>query len=245
MRHMVFGVLFSLMAAFPAFAAGSGAELSLKGDQVFLIKGGKSTALDQSAFPAQPVDDSDMRFLGVGEDDAKQQGIAPGLYIFKGDGKPVAFAATENAEYSGDVKISPNGKILAMDAGMSLMRNWFFFSYPDMKPLGDTAYYQAEDKPTLVWAGEKGVLVSTIELDGHGRKGEYDPCGPVSVTYYDMGAHKATKLLTGTDLCDYTLTGLKDDGVTATADELCLPSVKDWNTFPENTPVKKVTAKLP
>ena len=102
MRHILFGLLFSLVAALPAFAAGSGAELSLKGDRVFLLKNGKSTALNQDMFPAQPVDDSDLRFLGVGPDDAKEQGIAPGLYIFKGDGKPVAFAATDDAEFCAD-----------------------------------------------------------------------------------------------------------------------------------------------
>lgn len=245
MRHIVFGILFSLVVAFPAFAAASAAEVTLKGDQIFLIQNGKSTALHQDMFPAQPIDDTDMRFLGVGPDDAKEQGIAPGLYIFKGDGKPVAFAATDEAEFCADVKLSPDGTILAMDAGMSLVRSWFFFSYPEMKPLGDTLYYQTPDNPTLIWVGEKGVLVSTMEMEEHNRKGEYDPCGPVSVTYYDIGAHKAAKLLPGTDLCDYTLTGLAEDGLAATAEELCLPSVKDWTSFPEGKPVKKVTVQLP
>lgn len=245
MRPIIFGLLFSLIAALPAFAASPGADLSLKGDRIFLVKGGKSTALNQEMFPTQPVDDSDIRFLGVGPDDAQKQGIAPGLYLFKGDGKPVAFAATDEAEFCADVKISPNGKILAMDAGMSLVRNWFFFSYPDMKPMGETVYYQTPDNPTLIWVEEKGVLVSTMDVDGHGRKGEYDPCGPVSVTYYDFGASKGTKLLPGTDLCDYTLTGFKAGDRVATAAELCLPSVKDWNTFPEGKGVKEVTVKLP
>lgn len=245
MRHILFGILFTLVAALPAVAAGSGAELELKGDRVFLIKDGTSTALDQDMFPAQPIDGTDLRFFGIGEDDAKEQGIAPGLYIFKGEGKPAAFAATHDAEFCADVKLSPDGKILAMDAGTSLVRNWFFFSYPEMKALGDTVYYETPDNPALIWTGGNGVLVSTMNDSEHGRACGYDPCGPVSVTYYNIETHKAAALLPGTDLCDYTLTGLMDDGLTATAVELCLPSAKDWETFPEDKPVKNVTVKLP
>lgn len=249
MRHIVFCILFSLIAVLPAFGAGSGAELSLKGDQIFLVKDGKSTALNQEMFPAQPVgdaaDDTGMRFLGVGPDDAKEQGVAFGLYIFKGDGKPVAFAPTENAEFCADVKLSPDGKILAMDAGVALVRNWFFFSYPEMVPLGDTVYYQTPDNPTLVWTGGKNVLVSVMGLEGHGRSCDYDPCGPVSVSLYVIGTQKSTTLLPGTDLCDYTLTGLAEGGLAATAAELCLPSPEAWKTFPEDKPVKTVSVKLP
>ena len=245
MRHIFFGLFFCLVAAFPALAAGSGAELTLKDDQIVLLKGGKSAALDRGMFPAQPIDDTGMRFLGVGPDEAKELGMAPGLYIFKGEGKPVAFAATDKAGFCADVTISPNGKILAMDAGTSLVRDWFFFSYPEMKPLGDTVYYLTPDTPAIIWAGETGALVSTMNVDGHGRSCGYDPCGPVSVSYYDIGTHKAVKLLPGTDLCDYTLTGLANGGLEAAAAELCLPSPKEWEIFPEGKPVKTVTVKLP
>ncbi len=246
MRHILFGMLFSLVAALPAFAAGSSAELTLKGDRIFLVKDGKSTALNQDMFPAQPIEDTGMRFLGVGADDAKKQGIAPGLYIFEGDGKSVAFAATDAAEYCADVKFSPGKTVLAMDAGMSLVRDWFFFSYPAMKPLGDTAYYQTPDNPTLIWLGEEALLVSTMDVDTHNRSCGYDPCGPVSVNLYNLETRKSTKLLPGTDLCDYTLTGLDEmAGGIVSAAELCLPSVKDWETYPGEKPTKNVTVKLP
>lgn len=245
MRHILFGILFSLVVALPAFAATSGVELNLKGDQVFLVKDGKSTALDQKMFPAQPIDDTDMRFLGIGPDDAKKQDIAPGLYIFNGQGKPVAFVDTDLAEFCADVKFSPDGKMLAMDAGMSLNRSWLFFSYPAMKPMGEIGYYQAEPNPTIIWVGDKGVLVSIMAESDHGRSCEYDPCGPVSVSYYDFKAEKSTKLLVGTDLCDYTLTGLETDGITVTAASLCLPSSKEWKSYPGEKPTKAVTAKLP
>jgi hypothetical protein len=246
MRHILFGILFGLLAVLPAFAAGTGAELTLKGDQIFLVKGGKSTALNQEMFPAQPIEDTNMRFLGVGQNDAKEQGIAPGLYLFEGDGKSVAFAATDAAEYCADVKFSPGKTVLAMDAGMSLVRDWLFFSYPAMKPIGDTVYYQTPDNPTLIWLGEEGVLVSTMDVDTHNRSCGYDPCGPVSVKQYDLETRKSTALMPGTDLCDYTLTGLDEmAGGLVTATELCLPSVKDWEVFPEGKPVKNVSLKLP
>ncbi|MDL2307932.1 hypothetical protein LJC48_07965 [Desulfovibrio sp. OttesenSCG-928-C06] len=245
MRHIIFAILLSLITAIPAFAADSGAELNLKDDQIFLVKNNGSTPLDQNMFPAQPIDGTDMRFLGVGPDDAAEQGIAAGLYIFKGNGRPVAFASTDEAEFCADVRFSPNKKILAMDAGTSHVRNWVFFSYPQMELLGDVTYYQTPDNPELVWVGEDGVLFSNMNESGHGRSCGYDPCGPVSVSYYMFETQKSSRLLSGTDLCDYTLTGLDETGLVATAAELCLPSAKAWEEFPEGKPVKAVTAKLP
>ena len=249
MRYVLLGLTLCLTlclaASLPASAAGSGTALSLKGDRIYLVKGSKSTPLNQDAFPAQPIDDTAMRFLGVGEDTGKEYGVAAGLYIFDGDGASVAFAPTDAAEFAADVKFSPDGKILAMDAGTWLIRSWFFYSFPDMKPMGEAGYYQPEGKPGLIWAGNKGVLVSNMAAEGHGRSCGYDPCGPVSVDYYAFAAQKVTRLLPGTDLCDFSLTGLKEDGRTVTAQELCLQSPKAWETFPENEPTKDVTTTIP
>ncbi|MDL2291069.1 hypothetical protein LJC09_03090 [Desulfovibrio sp. OttesenSCG-928-F20] len=245
MRSILFGMLLSLVVILPAFAADSGAELNLENDQVFVIQGGKSTALDQDMFPAQPIDETDLRFLGIGLEDAKEHGVAPGLYIFKSKGKPFAFVPTDEADFCSDVKLSPNGKILAMDSGMSLVRNWFFYSFPEMKAIGNTVYYQTPDNPAIIWVKDTGVLVSTMNEDSHGRTCEYDPCGSVSVAYYDFATNKASTLLVGTELCDYTLTGLDDDGQSAIAAELCLPSIDAWKTFPEEQPVREVKVKLP
>ncbi|MDR2945631.1 MAG: hypothetical protein LBV79_02645 [Candidatus Adiutrix sp.] len=242
MRYLVLSALFIFAASFPALAAD--AELTLKGERIFLAKGGQSTPLDQDMFPAQPIENTDMRFVGLGADSAAEHGVAPGLYLFKGDGPPEAFVPTDEAEFCADVKFSPDMKILAMDAGMSLVRNWLFFSYPDLKPWGQTVYYQTEDNPTIIWLDEGGVLVSTMEQDEHGRACEYDPCGPVSVSYYNLKTRKSAKLLPGTDLCDYTLTGLNEDG-TAAALEMCLATPQAWKTFPDSSAAKAVTVKLP
>lgn len=245
MRHMLLGAVFCLALAFPAFAAGSGAELTLKDDQIYLTKDGKSTPLSQEEFPAQPIDDTKLRFLGLGPDTAKAHGLAPGLYIFENQGGPIAFAPTDEAEFCADVKIAPDGNMLAMDAGMALVRNWFFFSFPEMEPMGAADYYQIPDRPALIWIEGKGALFSSMDVDKHNRACGYDPCGPVSVSYYDFKAGRSTRLLPGTDLCDYALTGLAEDGLTATAEALCLPSAKDWETFPEDKPTEKVDVKLP
>lgn len=246
MRYVLLGLTLCLAMTFSAFAADSGATLNLKGDQIYLESGGKSSPLPQDTFPAQPIDGTTMRFLGIGEDDGKERGIAAGLYIFEEKGRPIAFAPTNAAEFCADVKFSPDGKILAMDSGTYLIRSWFFFSFPDMKPVGEVEYYQADGKPSLIWNGNKGALVSSMRVEEHGRACGYDPCGPVSVDYYAFATQKIQRLLPGTDLCDYTLTGLKDDGVTVTAQALCLQSPKDWETFPEDdTPRKEVTARIP
>ena len=143
-------------------AAVPGATLNLKDDRIYVESNGKSTLLPQDMFPAQPIEGAALRFLGVGEDDGKKYGIAAGLYIFESQGPASAFAPTDLAEYCSEVRLSPSGDILAMDSGTWLIRSWLFFSFPDMKPMGELAYYQPEGKPALVWAGNKGTLVSSM-----------------------------------------------------------------------------------
>ena len=245
MRYLLFVLALYVAAASPAFAADSGTRLHLKGNQVSLESGGKSTPLPQEVFSAQPVEGATMFFLGVGEDDGKENGVTAGLYIFDDKGGLVAFAPTDAAELCDAVTFSPDGKILAMDSGGDLLRNWYFFSFPDMEPMGSTEYYQPEGTPGLLWNGNKGVLISGIETEEHGRACGYDPCGPVSVEYYAFGDEKSTRLLSGTDLCDYALKDFKAEGGIVTARELCLRSPKAWEEFPENAPTKDVTATLP
>lgn len=240
---LVLGWIFMAFAWSPALAAGP--ELNFKDHQLFVEKDGASQALPQDNFSVQPIVGTKMFFLALGEDDAGSQGLQAGLYIFENQGRPLAFAPTPEAEYCADVRLSPDGRILAMDAGTWLVRSWFFFSFPDLKPIGDCAYYQIPDHPDLIWVADRGVLVSTMDEAGHQRSCDYAPCGPVSVKYYAFETLKVKTLWLGTDLCDYTLTGLQDDGQTVTATELCLPSAKAWETVPDPAPTKKVTVKLP
>lgn len=243
MQKFLLGIALCLALTLPAFAADPDVKLELKKNQVLVHNKGKTIPLPQDSFPAQPIADTEMFFVGIGEEDGEEYAVAPGLYIFKKSGNPVAFAPTD-AETCSEVVFSPNGKILAMDAGTWFVRSWTFFSFPDMKPMGDTLYYMSEGKPSLVWAGNEGVLVSTL-ADEHKRTCDYDPCGPVSVEYYSFASAKSTKLLAGTDLCDYTLLGIEADGQTVTAQEQCLQSPEEWKTLPAGVPAKQTTAKLP
>lgn len=222
--------------------------LRLQDNRLVLENNGKTTPLPEETFPVESVKDAagkplpGLRYCGIGADGGKAHGLAPGLYLFDAQGKKVAFAPTEAAEFCSEVRLSPGKTVLAMDSGGSLIRDWCFFAYPDMKPLGEVSYYQAENKPALLWEGDDGVLFSSMETEAHKRTCGYDPCGPVSVRAYSFKSHKATTVLAGTDLCDFTLTGYSPERGTVEADKRCLPSAKAWEEYPQNVPVEHVTA---
>jgi hypothetical protein len=233
------GASFSQAASLP--------PVSLKGDVVHVQVKGKDVALSADDYPAMPIEGKEMHYLGIGEDQAKPYGLAAGLYVFNADGSLAAFTPNDAAEMCSDVRFSPNGKILAMDAGSSPARDWFFYSYPDMKPMGNIGWIMVPDKPWLTWVGDRGVLVSYADLDDVlGRECGYDPCGPVSVNYFDFGSGKLSTLLKGTGLCDYSVSGLAEDGKTAQVDALCVKSLGDWKEYPgDDVPRKQTTVKLP
>lgn len=214
------------------------------GNQVVVELGGKEKRLPKDNFEAKAVAHSKLLFVSTDEEAKEGFGLEPGLYIFDEAGKLVASVASDAASMCDTVELSPGGSILAMDSGGSLNRDWFFFSYPSMKPLEheSTSYYMVEGKPAVIWLDDQSVLLNTMEMETK-RACEYDPCGPTSVVRYDLKTAKVTPIFPGTDLCDYSLTSFA--GGTVTADKLCLKKVKDWKTFPENAPKTPVTAKLP
>ncbi|MFU2208931.1 hypothetical protein [Solidesulfovibrio sp. C21] len=232
-----------------AVSAQAAPALRLAGNRLVLENKGKATTLSTKDFPVEAVKDAQgkplagLRYCGIGAAGGKAHGLAPGLYLFDATGRMTAFAPTEAAEFCAEVRLSPGATVLAMDSGTWLVRSWFFLSYPGMKPLGEVAYYQAEDKPALLWEGDDGALFSSMETQGHKRICDYDPCGPVSVRAYSFKTRKATTLLAGTDLCDYTLTGFTPKGGMVAADKRCLPSAKAWKAFPQNVPAQRITVK--
>lgn len=246
MRVFVLVFLVCLMTVSTACASDKGPVVTAKGEQVLVLNKGKSTPLSQDMFPAALIEGTEFRFCGIGEDDAKQYGVKPGLYIFDRQGKNIVFTPTESAEFVGEVRLSPKGGILAMDSGTSLIRSWEFFSFPGMKPMGEVVYFSADEKPGLIWTGEEGVLFSSMETDEPGRACGYDPCGPVSVMYHTFKDNKTTSLLAGTDLCDYMLAGYQENDGTISVDKLCLQSAKEWEVYPyEDKTPEKMTVKLP
>lgn len=252
MRKIV-SLLVGLVACLFVYAvpAQAASVLRLQDNRLILEKGGKATPLSADEVPVETAKNasgqplSGLRYCCIGVDIGKARGIVPGLYLFDARGKKVAFAPTEAAEFCAEVRLSPGKTILAMDSGASLIRSWFFFTFPDMKPLGEVVSYQAEGKPSLLWEGDDGVVFSSMETEGHKRACGYDPCGPVSVRAYFFATRKAVTLLTGTDLCDFTLTGFSPTQGTVAANKRCLPSAAAWKTYPENAPVERITVKCP
>ena len=248
MRFSTFGSLVLLLcciaipaqAAVPKVFVDRGAN-----NQVVVERDGREMRVPEDGFGARPVKNSKLLYTAFGDDDAKQYGLAPGVYIFDESGKLTASAPLENADMSDEAAMSPGGTVLAVDLGGSLIRDWTFFSFPSMKRLDKegVGYYAAEGKPTLVWLSDTDMLFNTMAVDDPGRACGYDPCGPVSVARYDLATGKTKPVFQGTALCDYSLVSFADGVVTA--EKLCLKKAKDWESYPENAPREKVTVKLP
>ncbi len=243
-------LLVALSLIVMAGAAQGASRPHLADGRLVVENGEKAVVLSAEECPVGEVWDAQgkplegLRYCGVGDDAGKAHGLESGLYVFDGEGSLVAFAPNEAAEYCAETRLSPGKKILAMDSGGSLNRSWFFFSYPDMKPLGEIAYLSAENKPAIIFDGDKGAFFSSMDIEGGGRACGYDPCGPVSVDAYFFDSHKTLTLFPGTDLCDFTLTGFSPETGEVGADKLCLASAKAWENYPENAPVEKVGMKV-
>lgn len=239
MRHLLLAMLLLCFTAASALAASG--QVSLKNDQVFVEGDGKTTPVPKDTMTPDAVGNSKLRYVTVSEEDAKPFGLKGGLYIFDADGKAAGFAPSEAAEYCAQVSMAPGGAVLAMDSGTWLIRSWLFFSYPDMKPMGEVAYYQVEDVAPIFWKGDKEALFNTMETETE-RACDYDPCGPTSIKRHDLISGKTSTLFEGTTLCDYLLFSL--DGDTITMGKRCLPNAAAWKNFP-GVPTEKTTAKLP
>ena len=243
MQKFFLAMLLCLAMAVQAVAATGSNSLMLDKGVISLLREGKTVSLPEPFSTPSQVTGADLQFVGFGENDAGIRGIKAGLYLFKGRGAPVAFLPGPDAEFCAAVQLSPDGKVLAVDSGTWLVRDWAFFSWPNLRPMGSVAYYDQDSSPPLVWT-PGGVLFTSI-TGNSGRTCDYDPCGPTSVVYLNFAAGKKHILLAGTDLCNYTARGLQSDGITASVLELCLPSVSDWATPPSEKFEKNKTVTLP
>ncbi len=214
---------------------------------VFVItRQGQSYTLSRDMFPPLSVRGAALSYLAIGHEEAMKYGLHGGVYIFEMvGGAPLAFAATEMAEYCSGVFLSPDKKILAMDAGTYFIRELLFFSYPNARYLGKTTYYSdGIGYPLFLWIDEsKGILVSQLSEDSKGRQCDYDPCGPISVVHYSFADKKETKVQEGSALCDYRLDRVKGHMVELVS--VCLPNVEAWRMYQTDPPVQSVTVPLP
>ena len=149
--HILRGVILLFCClALPARAAAPKIFLDPKADnQVTVERNGKERRVPKDGFGVQPVKNSKLRYTAFDEDEAKEYGLAAGVYIFDESGKLAAAAPSDSASMSDEAVLSPGGTVLAVDAGGSLNRDWYFFSYPSMKPMGQdsVSYFAAEGKP--------------------------------------------------------------------------------------------------
>lgn len=236
-------VLFAFLLLLPATFAFAAPDFSYTDGTVTIRAEGKTVSLSEEEFMLMPVEHSDLRFGAVGEDAAAEQGIPMGLYLFDASGKNAGYIEMADAEFSYTAELSPGGTVLALDSGTWLVRSWSFFSYPELKPVGEPiSYYDAEERPSLIWKDDSVVYFSSMELvDTSGRPCDYDPCGMISVSRYDIASGEQTFVMEGTPLCDCALSGFENGELVI--DQLCLPSLQDWKTYPGDKPFKTLHVK--
>lgn len=182
-------------------------------EAIFLPDKGKKQSLSSDEFEVHPIMGNGMQFLTVNEDAKENYGLEPGVYLFDKAGKQIAAISVDSPESCYDVQFSPNGKIIAVDQGTSVIRSWQFLSYPDLKPIGDVSYAEAVEGNSLFWNNNEGVVYSFIDGEDTSRTCGYDPCGPTSVMYYSFTDKKETPILWG-----WTCPGLRSESALLYAD---------------------------
>lgn len=227
--------------------------LKLKDGRLVLCHGDRS--LPEGVGTLQPVAHSDMRFAVVAAYAVEQDKlpVRAGLYLVGADGEVTYFkcpqgkAGPETWETVVAASLSPDKDILALGDFPTLQGTWYFFHWPDVRPLehpSAVGYWESDcESPPLLWSGKRQVVVDVMDVEQCKRLCEYDPCGQVSVVACDLDTGKTRPVFQGTDLCDYHVRSVENGSVTAT--KLCLPSVAAWKQFPENAPTEAVVAPLP
>ncbi len=221
-------------------------EHSLAIENGKLINKENNQILQSDMLTPLPIENSNMKFVAIGENDAKEYDLHMGVYIFsEKNGKLVSTIYTELADFVGSVYFSPNGKIIGLDVGTSPVRGFHLYSFPSGKAMGETSFMAVLDEnPGFIWVENKGVLTSSLDFDNNERICNYDPCGPISVRYLDFNTQKTSDLLKGTSLCDYLLESL--DGEVVNAKSICLQTINEWKTQnPFSAPKKGISVNLP
>lgn len=253
----LFGLSLALSATGPCRAETKPAaaldSLEIKDGRLILHHSGRP--LPDGVGTLRPVEHSDMQFAVIGAFAIEQDTlpVRPGLYLVGPDGAvtyftlPMDGAGPESWESVGAMSLSPDKDVLALGYFPTLQGSWYFFSWPDIRPLDHPSvpgYWEASRAaPPLFWSGKRQVVVDFMEDKGCKRPCGYDPCGLISVGAYDLDAGTIRTIFHGTNRCDYHAQSVQNGSVTAT--KLCLPHVADWKNFPEHAPTQPVVAPLP
>lgn len=195
----------------------------------------------------KPIEGSSLRYVFLYEDDAQKEGIPFGLYLYDTNG---AFGGV--LEYEPDMGpmgqtpvLSPEWQTLAVDAGETEGRTWYFYSYPRLsrlkaKPLD---YFVSASPKQLLWQGENTVYVHRqLTGDSKGRTCHYEGCGPISIIRYSLDDSSESTVLEGTPLCDYLLESI--EGNILKVRKICLERLDDWKDYPLNKPGEIVEVRL-
>jgi len=259
--HLLFICLFGLCLALPRAASCMDEKkttahlgsLELKDGRLVLRQTGKP--LPDGVATLTPVEHSDMRFAVVEAFAVERDKlpVRPGLYLVRSDGAVTYFNSAledegpEAWESVVAVSLSPDKDILALGYFATLQGGWYFFHWPDVRPLEHpttVGYWEtSRESPPLLWSGKRQVVVDSMDVEGCKRPCDYDPCGRISVVAYDLDTGKTSPIFQGTDLCDYRVRSVKNGSVTAT--KLCLPKVAAWKNYPGNASAETVAAPLP
>lgn len=240
-----------LVAVFVLMGAmSSSASFTLKGGQLLYEQGGKQAVFKSDSFFLEPVRGTDMRFLVLGEQEAKSIGKKPSLLIFDAGGalvKEVNSLGDIDVEQISALSLSPGKSVLAVDSGTWVVRGWDFVSYPDFKMLGGLTYLSnsEEGHVNLAWVDEGRVLSTVIDEEGR-KHDDYDPGGVASVVLFNIKSGQQVPVFAGTALCDYELSAF--DGTTVTAIKSCGQKPDDWATSSakeKGVTSTKVTGPLP
>lgn len=223
------------------------ATLALDKDRLVIMQNDKKIALPDDMGKLAKVDNSNMRYVGFDTDDdtVKKLGITPGLYWVDKNSAIIRFTGALPQKTRGDwdegmkaeefaraisgASLSPKGDSIALLLGGSTI-SVVFFTWPDMKHInaGPIDCWPSETA-VFHWYDNGKVAFDEIDLNTK-RKGQYDPCGNVSVKALDLATGKISTVKQGTDLCDYHLLATKDGkGQIA---KVCLKSVAAWKHHP-------------
>ncbi len=226
------------------------AELAVKdGDAVIIDDAGVEHAVPGDPIGASAVDNSDMTFIALTEDDSARLtefGIKPAIYFFNAEGRKVAQFAAEYTDICFAASLSPGKNVIALDSGTWVMRTWQFYSFPDFKPMGGegVSYFSSGEGVDLIWIDDNQVLYNSLADMHEERKCGYDPCGATSVSIFELSSASIIPIREGTALCDYRLVSL-ENGATINSMEYCREKAEDWSEATEDPTGKPVTDEVP
>lgn len=224
------------------------AEVNLIDGKISRQVAGSSKSLDLGKGAIIKVDNSDLVFIYVSDDEtlkaAGQNG--PALLFFNKSGKMIgAFAGGDDfePEMCSAASLSPGGKIIALDNGTWLLRVWTFLNYPNFTQASEIEdpylpYFSSEQLADLIWVDDNTVLVTDISEAPVARPCPTDPCEPLDVVVHFIKEWKTSSIAKGTELCNYSLESLSKR--TATVIKTCTKSIDDWGT---DDPAKRTVSR--